>query len=49
MHTEALESWLKILKFDPNNKVILTRAGDSYRNLEELDLAEDYYKKSLKY
>lgn len=47
MHKEALENWLTILQFDPNNKVILTRAGDSYRNLDELDLAEDYYKKAL--
>jgi tetratricopeptide (TPR) repeat protein len=43
----SLEHWLAILRRDPGNKVILTRAGDSFRILERLDEAEDYYRKAL--
>lgn len=43
----SLAHWLNILKRDPANKVILTRAGDSVRILGRLDEAEDYYRKAL--
>ncbi len=43
----SLLHWLAILKRDPANKVILTRAGDSFRILERLDEAEEYYRKAL--
>ncbi len=44
---ESLECWNQILEKDPENKVILTRAGDACRNLEQLDDAERYYRKAL--
>lgn len=44
---ESLECWQRILKTDPENKVILTRAGDAYREIGDLDNAEIYYTKAL--
>ncbi len=44
---KSLECWNQILGKDPDNKVILTRAGDACRNLEQLDDAEKYYRKAL--
>ncbi len=44
---ESLECWHRILKKDPDNKVILTRAGDAYREIGDLDNAELYYTKAL--
>ena len=32
---------------DPQNKVILTRSGDAYRNMGDFDNAELFYKKAL--
>lgn len=46
-HKDSLEAWEKILDSDPNNKVIITRAGDAYRNLGDLEQAEIYYKRAL--
>ena len=44
---ESLEYWHRILEIDPRNKVILTRAGDAYRSMNDLDHAEDYYRRAL--
>ncbi|MQY77290.1 MAG: hypothetical protein GH155_06650, partial [Spirochaeta sp.] len=46
-HRKSLAAWQEILDFDPQNKVILTRVGDAYRSLEELDPAEEYYHRAL--
>ena len=43
----SVEFWNKILDKDPNNKVILTRAGDAYRSIGDYDLAQEYYQKAL--
>ncbi|HWP68176.1 MAG TPA: tetratricopeptide repeat protein, partial [Rectinemataceae bacterium] len=45
--SNSLEYWNKILEKDPKNKVILTRAGDAYRNLGELEKASKYYEDAL--
>jgi len=36
-----------ILDQDPRNKMILTRMGDAYRNLNDYEKAKDYYEKAL--
>ena len=36
-----------ILKNDPDNKVILTRAGDAYRNTGDYKTAEEYYNRAM--
>ncbi len=46
-YDSSLIYWLKILENDPKNKIILTRAGDAYRVLHDLDHAEEYYKRAL--
>jgi tetratricopeptide (TPR) repeat protein len=46
-HQDSLDAWEKILESDPDNKVIITRAGDAYRNLGELDRAAEYYRRAL--
>jgi tetratricopeptide (TPR) repeat protein len=43
----SLDYWNRILDQDPRNKVILTRAGDAYRNLNEYDMSVDYYRRAL--
>ena len=43
----SIEYWNKILAMDPNNKVILTRAGDAYRNTGDYETAEKYYNKAM--
>jgi tetratricopeptide (TPR) repeat protein len=43
----SLEYWNRILEQDPRNKVILTRAGDAYRTLNNLDKAQEYYERAL--
>jgi tetratricopeptide (TPR) repeat protein len=43
----SLEFWNRILEQDPRNKVILTRAGDAYRNLGMYDAATEYYQRAL--
>jgi tetratricopeptide (TPR) repeat protein len=44
---KSLQHWNRILDKDPNNKVILTRAGDAYRGMEDFDNAVEYYHKAL--
>jgi len=44
---ESLFYWQKILDADPDNKVILTRIGDSHRAMNNLDTAREYYSKAL--
>jgi tetratricopeptide (TPR) repeat protein len=43
----SLDYWNRILEQDPRNKVILTRAGDAYRNLQDYNSAVDYYQRAL--
>ena len=43
----SIEYWNKILDMDPDNKVILTRAGDAYRNTGDYKTAAEYYNKAL--
>ena len=43
----SVEYWNKILELDPNNKVILTRAGDAYRNTGDYKTATEYYNKAM--
>ena len=43
----AMDDWQKILVIVPNNKVILTREGDSYRTMGQYDEAEQFYKAAL--
>jgi tetratricopeptide (TPR) repeat protein len=43
----SIEYWNKILEKDPNNKVILTRAGDAYRNTGDYKTAVAYYNKAM--
>jgi len=43
----SLVYWNKILEQDPKNKVILTRAGDAYRNMGNLEKASEYYQNAL--
>jgi tetratricopeptide (TPR) repeat protein len=43
----SLEYWNMILDQDPRNKVILTRSGDAYRNLNDYDKAKEYYQRAL--
>ena len=47
MHEESLHVWKELLELSPNNKVIMTRLADSYRNLEDYDEAEIYYRTAL--
>ncbi|MFA5382779.1 MAG: tetratricopeptide repeat protein, partial [Candidatus Micrarchaeia archaeon] len=44
---KAMEDIDKILKEDPNNSMFLTRKGDTYAYLGELDNALKYYDKAL--
>ncbi len=44
---DSLDHWNAILAKDPKNKVILTRAGDAYRSMGDLQKAVDYYKRAL--
>jgi len=44
---KCLDYWNKILALDPENKVILTRAGDAYRSMNDFMNAEKYYRKAL--
>ncbi len=44
---KSIEYWNRILDIDPNNKVILTRAGDAYRTTGNYDKAREYYNKAL--
>ena len=44
---KSIVYWNKILEIDPNNKVILTRAGDAYRNTGDYARATEYYNKVL--
>ena len=46
-YSEALEVWEQLVEVEPLNQTLLTRAGDTSRNLGELDKAEQYYRKSL--
>jgi len=43
----ALVYWNQILAQDPRNRVILTRAGDAYRTLGDLERAQDYYERAM--
>ncbi len=45
--SDSLLYWNRILERDPDNKVILTRAGDTYRNMHEYERATTYYNKAL--
>ena len=36
-----------ILAQDPKNKMILTRAGDAYRNLNDYNNAKEFYERAL--
>jgi tetratricopeptide (TPR) repeat protein len=45
----SLEFWNRILDQDPKNRVIMTRAGDAYRNLGMFDNAVEYYQRALNY
>jgi tetratricopeptide (TPR) repeat protein len=47
MHEESLHVWKELLELSPNNKVIMTRLADSYRNLEDYEKAEIYYRTAL--
>jgi len=47
MYTEALEVWEQLAEVEPLNQTLLTRAGDTSRNLGELEKAEQYYQRSL--
>ena len=47
MHQESLHAWKHLLSLSPNNKVIMTRLADSYRNLGDLEDAESYYTSAL--
>ena len=47
MQFRSVEYWNKILEMDPKNKVILTRAGDAYRNTGDYKTATEYYNKAL--
>ena len=42
-----MEYWNRILEIDPKNKVILTRAGDAYRNTGDYKTAAEYYNKAM--
>jgi pentatricopeptide repeat protein len=44
---KVIEYCGRILEFDPKNKMILTRAGDAYRNLKNYDVAKEYYERAL--
>ena len=44
---KSIEYWNKILEFDPENKVILTRVGDAYRNSGDYKTASEYYNRAL--
>ncbi|MBR1911479.1 MAG: tetratricopeptide repeat protein, partial [Treponema sp.] len=43
----SIEYWNKILLLDPHNKVILTRAGDAYRNTGDYATATSYYNRAM--
>ena len=43
----SVEYWNKILEMDPHNKVILTRAGDAYRNTGDYATATEYYNRAM--
>ena len=43
----SIEYWNRILEIDPKNKVILTRAGDAYRNTGDYKTATEYYNKAM--
>ncbi|MDR1932688.1 MAG: tetratricopeptide repeat protein [Spirochaetales bacterium] len=47
MHEKALEYWNRILVPDPENKVILTRAGEECRAMGRFDEAQKLYEKAL--
>jgi tetratricopeptide (TPR) repeat protein len=47
LQSESLRYWNRILERDSSNKVILTRAGDAYRQMGEFEAAEQYYKTAL--
>jgi tetratricopeptide (TPR) repeat protein len=47
MHEDALSYWNRILALDPENKVILTRAGEEYRAMGQFDEAQDLYERAL--
>jgi tetratricopeptide (TPR) repeat protein len=44
---KSLDYWNRILDRDPRNKVILTRAGDAYRSMEDYANASEYYERAL--
>jgi len=43
----SLIYWNRILEQDPRNKMILTRAGDAYRNLNDFENAQIFYERAL--
>lgn len=44
---QCLEIWQLLLKKEPDNKIILARAGDAYRKLDRDAEAERYYRAAL--
>ena len=46
-HKEAIEAWKNALKYGMNKKIVLTRIGDAYMNLQDYDQAEENYKEAL--
>jgi tetratricopeptide (TPR) repeat protein len=43
----SINYWNMILSVDSRNKVILTRAGDAYRNQNLFEKAQEYYERAL--
>ena len=46
-HKEAIEAWQTALKYGMSKKIVLTRIGDAYMNLQDYDHAELHYNEAL--
>jgi len=46
-YPSAIRAWRTALKYGMDPKIAITRIGDAYMGLEELDQAEENYKKAL--